>query len=126
MPEKPTNTTSTRNPIGIGRLVDAARLYPSRCLITGRSDGQMVDFMKDFSPEHTGRMYLRVQAAKDIGALVGMVDPDEHERAVARADQLAADLAAAREEIAGLTAEVDAIRVLESRGYKARRKQNQS
>lgn len=107
---------------GIGRIVETARLFPGRCMLSGRGDGPFIDLNRDFDLDHQGRIYLRVKVAQDIGRVVGMATKGEHD---ALRDELAAATARVTEleaELATAIQELDAVELLENRGFRIRRR----
>jgi len=58
-------------------IVDTATLTPGLCMFSGSGNGPFVDFRRDFDFDHVGRMYMTVQVAREIGRLVGLVDPPQ-------------------------------------------------
>jgi len=80
-------------------LVDAAALAPGNCLLTGTSDGPLVDTLTDFDDMPPfGRLYLSAAAVVTMGNLFGMVSADGHAAVVS-------ELADAVERIGRLEAE---------------------
>jgi hypothetical protein len=69
---------------------------PHTCIVSGRRDGEVVDFQKDFTGSDP-HVYIRRERIEEAGELCGMVR-------VAQVEELRGELAAAREAIERLTA----------------------
>lgn len=61
------------------QVVDRATLTPGECMFSHTGNGPMVDFRRDFDMSHTGRIYISVQVCKEIGQLVGLIEPQVQE-----------------------------------------------
>lgn len=60
------------------RLTSKPSLPPKKCLVTGRSDGDLVDFGVDLGGPPQ-RLYLRRQTVERAGLLLGMVPQHSHD-----------------------------------------------
>lgn len=60
------------------KLTNKPNLPPKKCLVTGRSDGDLVDFGVDLGGPPQ-RLYLRRQVVEKAGLLLGMVPEHTHE-----------------------------------------------
>lgn len=60
------------------RLTTKPNLPPKKCLVTGRSDGDLVDFGVDLGGPPQ-RLYLRRQVVEKAGLLLGMVPKHTHD-----------------------------------------------
>lgn len=56
------------------RVVARPELWPAQCMFTG-GNGECLDLLRDFTPVHEGRMYISTVYAREIGAAVGLADP---------------------------------------------------
>lgn len=61
------------------RITDKPNLPPKKCLVTGRSDGDVVDFGVDLGGPPQ-RLYLRRQVVEQAGLLLGMVPKHTHDQ----------------------------------------------
>jgi hypothetical protein len=60
------------------KLTNKPNLPPKKCLVTGRSDGDLVDFGVDLGGPPQ-RLYLRRQVVEKAGLLLGMIPEHTHE-----------------------------------------------
>lgn len=71
------------------RITDRPNLPPKKCLVTGRSDGDLVDFGVDLGGPPQ-RLYLRRQVVERAGLLLGMVPKHTHDELNAQIKELEA------------------------------------
>lgn len=103
------------------RLADEAEFFPSACAVTGRGDGPFVDFQAH-APWVDPHVYVRQDIVREAAILLGMVEGrvlDEADGEIARLKDRVAELEA---EVSELGRFADAIDVLESREFRARKK----
>ena len=100
-------------------IVDHPTLTPSCCMFTLKAGVPCIDFGKDFDFNHQGRMYVSVTTARDMGKLVGLVEPEDQTDEVGR---LTAELKQARAELEELREFKAAVDVIESQEFRARKK----
>lgn len=67
-------------------------------------------------------VYVSVVAAKEMARMIGWVPPGEHKQALKRLAEAEDQLAQAQEQISVLERKFDAIDVLASAGFQARKK----
>jgi hypothetical protein len=79
------------------QIVERATLTPAQCMFSGTGNGPMVDFQREFTFDHAGRIYMSIQVCKEIGAIVGLVEPEQ------ATDEQTQEM---RESLAALEAEV--------------------
>ena len=102
------------------QIVPFPTLSPAQCLLTRKGGVPCVDLGNDFDFDHQGRMYLAVSACRDLGRLVGLVDPE---------GDLVKNLQAAHDRITELEEQLEsearfreALDVIESADFRARKK----
>lgn len=99
--------------------VETATLAPAMCAFTKSAKGPFIDLGRDFDFDHAGRIYIREAYARELGLFVGLVDlpeeSDELERAYER-------IAVLEDELAVSDGVIEAIDVIESRDFRARKR----
>lgn len=103
------------------RLVEAAEFFPSACAVTGRGDGPFVDFQAS-APWVDPHVYVRQDVVREAGKLLGLVEASELEKAEARIAELEGQVASLNEENLELSRFAEAVDVLESKDFRARKK----
>lgn len=109
------------------RFVQQAAVKPSRCAVLPQVGGSHRDGYIDTGSEMLGggdgrwdqHVYVSVVAVKEMAAMIGWCDPAPLE---ARLAQVEAELEQARAELAQANRHLDAIDVLESEGFRARKR----
>lgn len=107
------------------RLVEKAAIRPNHCAALPYIGQSHPDGFVDTGTELPGfdnRVYLSVVAVREMARLIGWAAPEELVEARARVAELEARVADLEDEIARTDAVIDAIDVMESRGFTARRK----
>lgn len=104
------------------RIVERAELAPAQCAFTKSMNGPFVDLLRDFDFDHQGRVYIRVEFVKDLGRLVGMVDVAELDAVLGQVERLEGQVAELEGELEESRRFRDALDVIESEGFRARRK----
>lgn len=106
------------------RIVDVAAVYPMKCAVSARTQGPFVD--TGCEDDYGQLIYLHVDVARQAGGLAGMGDVKELEGLLEEARSRIAELEAEIEEVAAERDEavrfLDAIDVLESKDFRARKK----
>ena len=103
------------------RLADEAEFFPSACAVTGRGDGPFVDFQAH-APWVDPHVYIRQDIVREAAVLLGMVEGSELEAARAEIARLEDKVSELDNEVRELGRFVDAVDVLESREFRARKK----
>lgn len=103
------------------RLADEAEFFPSACAVTGRGDGPFVDFQAH-APWIDPHVYIRQDVVREAGKLLGMVEGSELDEARAEIARLEDKVSELDNEVRELGRFVDAVDVLESREFRARKK----
>lgn len=107
-------------------LVERPTLTPARCLVTGKADdksGPYIDLLRDFDPADAfGRMYVSRQAVFDMASYYGLPTPGEFEVVQEERDEALSRIDELEEEISRTDSVLDAIDVIESDRFKARRR----
>ena len=73
--------------------------YPHACAVSGRDDGELIDFGVDFDGVDP-HLYLRVGVVEEAGRLIGMVPKAEVEKLSERLSDLAEELVEAQKLLA--------------------------
>ena len=73
--------------------------YPHACAVSGRDDGELIDFAVDFDGVDP-HLYLRVGVVEEAGRLIGMVPKAEVEKLSERLSDLAEELVEAQKLLA--------------------------
>lgn len=108
------------------RIVDRPFARPMRCAAIpyiGQSYGERVWF--DTGSEMQGpddHVYLSGTAVKEAAAMIGWVSPGEHRLVKAELAGVNAQLEQERRRVLELQRRIDAIDVIESEGFRARKK----
>ena len=105
------------------RIVQTPTHQPAHCFVTGKSKHEegFVDFGAPV-PGIDPYPVITVGVAKQVGQLVGMVDPQEVEALKAQLEGVRAALQSAQDELDELRLRQEAIDTLESAGFRARHK----
>lgn len=108
------------------RIVDRPALRPMRCAaipyIGATHNGKFIDTGSEMTGGFDNRVYISDVAVGDMARMLGFVAKGEHRQMADRVAQLEAELERAHAEIADLERVQQAIDVLESKGYRSRRK----
>lgn len=99
------------------RIVERADNPPSKCCVSGFSDGPFIDCDARLGAVDP-HIYLNLDVAKQIGRFLGMVDGEEHEHLKAKLAALEETLVELSKELDEAQAFVKAIDVLEREGLK--------
>lgn len=103
-------------------LVESATLRPALCMFTKSAKGPFIDLGRDFDFDHDGRIYIRVEYARELGRFVGLTDPEDVEALRVELDSALAEVAHLEEELAQADGVIDAIDVIESRDFRSRKR----
>ena len=107
------------------RIVKEAARIPHHCVVYPHLGAKQVEGYVDTGNDLTcidPHIYLSVVAVREMAKLIGLPDAQEHEAAVARVEQLERDLDEARSALAEADRLIEAIDVIESRDFRARKK----
>lgn len=103
-------------------IVERAESYPSRCAVTGITEGPFVD-TGHWGQDRAGtaeRRYLLVSTVREAAGCLGLVEPDS---AVSEElESVRAELEAARVELDKARRFIEAIDVIESADFRSRKK----
>lgn len=105
-------------PVRVPRL----EMPPNRCAFTLRHEDPEGFFLGETLSGWDPKAAISVSYARSLARELGYVHPDEHARVLAEIDQLATELADARTELQEYDAKFSAIDLLESEGFRARKK----
>lgn len=103
-------------------LVESADLRPGLCMFLKSATGPFIDLLRDFDFDHDGRMYVSVQYAKELGRAAGLIDAEAAEAVRVELEGARARILELEDELLATDAVIDAIDVIESRDFRARRK----
>ncbi len=104
------------------RLVHQADKPPFRCIFTGLIDGPLVDCgAVESVPMQTTNAFLHPTAIYQIGSEIGMVTEDEHQKALARVEELETQLHEAEQRAEEAQAAYDAVDGLTRQGMVIRK-----
>lgn len=103
-------------------LVESADLRPGLCMFLKTAQGPFIDLLRDFDFDHDGRMYVSVQYAMELGRAAGLVDPGDVDAARGELEAARARIVELEDELSVADSVIDAIDVIESRDFRARRK----
>lgn len=95
---------------------------PHRCAFTLRDQDPEGFFVGETLSGWDPKAAISASYARSLARELGYVHPDDHARLLAENDQLATELAEARTELAEMDAKFDAIDLLASAGFQARKK----
>lgn len=106
------------------RVVPNAELPPAQCVLTGLMTGPFVDTGVDIQPVNFGtpHVYIQRDICRELGKVVGMVDVTEVARLHEHNQALVEQLEEARQELAAMNKEFEAIDLLTSKGFRSRKK----
>lgn len=107
------------------RLVERAATRPMRCAVLPQIGQNHERGFIDTGSEMPGfdnHVYVSVVAAEQMARMVGWVPGRDLKAVEAERDEALADLAAVREELASAERHLEAVDLLESRGFTARKK----
>lgn len=110
------------------RLVDKPDFYPFKCVISGDAgdEGPYVDTEFSFpvyNPSYPEpRIFLKASRVRELGRFVGMVDGLDVEALRDERDGLERACAELRDEVARLSRELEAVDLLESAGFRRRKR----
>lgn len=106
------------------RVVPKLEFYPSHCVVFPQISHDPDGFVDTGNtlPYVEPRVGISLTACRALGEKAGMVSGDVHQKALDEVERLSDELALAHAELAETQAFQDAIDVIESKEFRARRK----
>ena len=109
------------------RFVEKAVINPMRCAVlpqigANHDQGYIDSGSEMIASGRDQHVYVSVVAVREMARLLGFPSPEEFAEVESDRDAIAAELADAQEDLAKADTYLDAIDVIESRGFATRRK----